>query len=247
MEGIIRKPVGANVAFLLVHGFCTDYDELASLGELLESEGMASFAVRLAGHGSSPEDLATTTWKDWYDSVESAYREVQSWNVQHVFVAGLSMGAALTLYLATREPTIDGIVIISPAIKVGGLLGKLVPIIRMFKKYRAVDLSYIPKMYDLPRTRYDREPLSALQELLRFTGEVRKVLHEVTVPILVVKAGADKTVNPTNSDYVYDNVASPQKEIVTIDGAEHVITCHPTRKEAYPHILRFINEVILGN
>ncbi|MFW9932690.1 MAG: alpha/beta hydrolase, partial [Candidatus Thorarchaeota archaeon] len=208
VNGIVRKPAGANVSFLLIHGFCADVDELASLGEELERKGIASLAMQIAGHGTSPEDLASSTWNDWYSSVVNALNEVKSWKTKHVFVAGLSMGAALTLYLTTKESGIDGIVILSPAIKIGGFAGKMIPILKHLIKYRSIDLSYIPKMYDLPRTRYDREPLSAIHELLRLSKEVRKALPEVSIPTLVIKAGADKTVNPENANYVFNNISS---------------------------------------
>ena len=114
--GIIRHRSGASVAFLLVHGLFADVDELASLGEKLEEQGIASFAVRLTGHGTTPEHLATTTRDDWYRSVNEGLDLVKSWNPAHIFVAGLSTGSALTLLLSTRESGIDGIVVFSPAI-----------------------------------------------------------------------------------------------------------------------------------
>jgi len=243
VNGIIRKPSGANVAFLLIHGFCSDSDELASLGEELESRGMASLAMKIAGHGTTPENLAETTWKDWYDSVTNALSKVKSWDTEYLFVAGLSMGSDLTLYLSTKEKGIDGIVIFSPAVKAGGLVGKLIPLLKLFKKFRSVDLSYIPKMYDLPRTKYDREPLSAIHEFLKFTKETRKILNDVTVPTIIIKAGADKTVDPRNADFVYKSISSEDKKIYTIEGAEHVITCHPTRKDAYPLVFEFIDRL----
>lgn len=244
VEGISRKPAGANVAFLLIHGFCADLDELASLGEELEKIGIASFAMRVAGHGTSPEDLAETTRSDWYDSVVSALEEVKSWNPEYLFVAGLSMGAALALSLSTKEKGIDGLVILSPAIRIDGLAPKLVPLLEYFKKYRSVDLSYIPKMYDLPRTKYDREPLSAIHEFLKLIKEVRFALKEVTLPTLVIKAGADKTVNPNNADFVYNEISSIEKTLKEIPRAEHVISCHPSRKEAYPHVFEFVKGIV---
>ena len=182
VDGKIHRPDGANVAFLLIHGFRADIDEMASLGEALAEQGVASFSVRVAGHGTTPEDLATTTSGDWYNSVLNGLNLVKSWETQYVFVAGLSMGGVLTLLLSTQEEGIDGIVVFSPAIIVGGFAGKLVPLLKIFMKYRNVDLSYIPKMYDLPRTKYDREPLSAIHELLKFVKEARKKLPKVIVP-----------------------------------------------------------------
>ncbi|MCK5237911.1 MAG: alpha/beta fold hydrolase [Candidatus Thorarchaeota archaeon] len=242
VDGIIRQPDGANVAFLLIHGFGADVDELASLGIELERRGIASFAVSVAGHGTSPEDLASKTKQDFYESVLTGLDLIRSWNSKYIFIAGLSMGGALTLHLAAQEKGIDGIVVFSPAVKMGGIL-RLLPILKRIKKFQNVDLSYIPKMYDLPRKKYNRDSLNAAHELLKLTSEVRKNLDKVTVPTLVIQSGADKTIDSSNGKYVYDSINSTDKTLHVIEGAEHVITCHPTRHEAYPLVYKFIERL----
>lgn len=244
VDGIIRRPAGANAAFLLIHGFGADVDELASFGEELETRGIASFAVRVAGHGTSPEDLSRKKWTEYYDSVVDGLNLVRSWDTPYIFVAGLSMGAALTLRLAALEKGIHGIVAFSPAVNIGGGIYTLLPILKRIIKYRKVDLSYIPKMYDLPRTKYDRDSLYAAHELMKLTSDVRKKLQDITIPTLVIQSGADKTIDPSNGKYVFDRISSADKELRVIDGAEHVITCHPTRRIAYPFAFDFISRMI---
>src|SRR5262249_50914792 len=55
---------------LLVHGFTATPAEMRPLGEALAARGFPVRGVRLAGHGTSVEDLARTGWRDWYASVE---------------------------------------------------------------------------------------------------------------------------------------------------------------------------------
>ncbi len=237
---IVRKPENARVGFLLIHGYCGNPLDVASLGELLYDNGIASLAMTLAGHDTSPEDLAETTSEDWYQSAAEALERVRSWGMDHVFVAGLSLGGIVTLDLAIRQPKLDGIVLLSPAIKVGGFLGKLVPLIRRFVKYRSVDLGYLTELYDLPRTRYDREPLISIERLLKYSARIRKQLPEVRVPTLIIQSGADDTVGIDGAKLAYEHIGTDDKELHIIEGAQHVITCHPKRKEAYPIILDWI-------
>ncbi len=110
-------------------------------------------------------------------------------------------------------------------------------------KYRNVDLSYIPQMYDLPRTRYDREPLSAIHEVLKFTKDVRRVLSKVQLPTLIIQSGADKTIDPSSGRILFQEISSTDKELHVIQNAEHVITCHPTRKDAFPLVFSFIERI----
>lgn len=245
VKGVIIRPEGATMAFLLIHGFCAAPDEVATLGEFLASQGIASFAVQLAGHGTTPEDIKETSWRDWYHSAKEGLEEVRKWNPEYLFVAGLSMGGALSLLLASEERDIAGLVLLAPAVRINGILPKLVPLLKYFWKYRAIDTVTSQEVYDVKRTKYDREPLSAYHELFRLQGTVRENMINVSVPTLIIQGTADKTIDPNNSHLVYDGISSTIKELHLIPGAEHVITCHPTREAAYPLIKHFIDEVTL--
>ena len=245
--GVEKRVPDSDTVFLLVHGFCGTPLEMESLGEYLRENGFSSFAVTVAGHDTSPEDLAVHDEESWYRSVEVGLDYVLSWGPKYVFVTGLSMGSLLTVDLALRRADdITGIVLISPAIKFGGVLGKLVPLVRRLKKYRRVDLSYIAELYELPRQRYDREPLIAIERLLRYAKRIRRELRHVTVPTLILQAGADTTVDPRGAEFAYRKISSQIKELHMIEGAPHVLTCHPTRQEAYSYILGFVKRVTGG-
>ena len=240
---MIRRPEAANIAFLLIHGFSAAPDEVTTLGEFLEEQGIASFAVRLAGHATSPEDLAHTTREEWYSSAIRGLDVVRSWKPKLLLVAGLSMGGLLALMLAAREPEIDGVVTISPAISIPSGIAKLLPILKHIKRFRDVDLEKTAKLYDVPRTKYPREPLSAIHELFRLASDVRKEMRKVTIPILILQSAQDKTVSPDSGRIAFESVSSERKELRMIEGAEHVIPCHHTRTKAYPLILKFISSL----
>jgi carboxylesterase len=242
VDGVTNGPKGADVAFLLIHGFCAAPDEVTSLGEYLADKGIASFAVRIAGHATTPEDLSTTTWQDWYDSAVAGLKLVQSWESTHTFIAGLSMGGALSLLLAAREKGIDGVVPMSPALFVDSILARFIPLFKVFRKYRTVDLSTMSEMYEIMRTKYPREPFSAYHELLKLMKVVRGELQNVVIPTLVIQSGADKTINPKNGTIAYEGVSSKDKALHFIEGAEHVITCHAKRFEAFELIMNFVTD-----
>ncbi|MFX0046040.1 MAG: alpha/beta hydrolase [Candidatus Hermodarchaeota archaeon] len=242
VDGVTNGPKEAEVAFLLIHGFAAAPDEVTSLGEYLADKGIASFAVRLVGHATTPEDLSTTTWQEWYESAVAGLELVRSWRPTHTFVAGLSMGGALSLLLAAKEKGIDGVVPMSPALYVDSILSRFIPLLKFFVKYRTVDLSSMPDMYDIMRTKYPREPFSAYHELLRLMKVVRSELQNVNIPTLVIQSGADKTINPKNGTIAYEGVSSEDKALHVIEEAEHVITCHAKRFEAFELVMEFVTE-----
>jgi len=243
LQGVETRPEGANAAFLLVHGFCAAPDELATLGQFLEERNIASFAVQIAGHGTTPDDLKKTTWKDWYASVEEGLKLVKSWNPEYLFVAGISMGGALSTILTSQNDGINGLVLIAPALKIDGLLPKLVPILKYVMKDREIDVVKVQERYDVKRTKYAREPVSIYHELFKLQKQARKNMRNVMVPTIIIQGTDDKTINPVNGKLALDGISSEDKQLFMIEGGEHVISCHFTRKEAYPHVEGFVERI----
>lgn len=243
VKGNPIRPEKANIAFLLVHGFCASVDELATLGEYLSNEGYASFAVQLAGHGTTPEDLKKTSWQDWYQSVKNGLEIVRSWNPEYVFVVGFSMGGLLSILLASEQKDIDGLVLIAPALKIPGFLPKLVPFLKYFVKYREVNVEAAQLVYDVKRIKYNKEPVASYHEFFKLQKIAKQRMSEVSQPTVVLQGNEDKTIDPTSGQIAYSSISSGKKEIHIIEGAEHVISCHPTRAVAFPLISEFIRRV----
>src|SRR5881227_239502 len=94
---------GGRSGVLLVHGLTGTPTEMRFVARGLHQAGFTVQAVQLAGHCGSAQDLIATGWRDWYRSVEMAALELRE-EVDHLFVAGLSMGAVLALKLAIERP-----------------------------------------------------------------------------------------------------------------------------------------------
>ncbi|MHA2179114.1 MAG: alpha/beta hydrolase, partial [Candidatus Thorarchaeota archaeon] len=243
VKGVSTRPEGASVAFLLVHGFCAAPDEVATLGDYLNDLGIASFAVEVKGHASSSVDIRETSWKDWYSSVQQGLDVVKSWKPDHLLIAGLSMGGALSVLLSAQETGIDGLVLMAPALRISGLLTKFVPLLKYIMKDRTIDVDAIQKVYDVKRTKCDLEPISAYHELLKLQRETRKNLGRITIPTLILHGTDDKTIDPNNGQLAYDRISSDNKQLHLIQGCEHVITCHPKREIAFPLIKEFTRQL----
>lgn len=75
----------------------------------LQERGHTVQAIRLPGHGTSPEDMIRTEWTDWYGHVLNSYDELASLSFDRIIVMGHSMGGLLALKLAA-ECKVDGLV-----------------------------------------------------------------------------------------------------------------------------------------
>jgi len=105
---------------LVLHGFTGNPSSVRTLAQAFAAEGFHVELPRLPGHGTTIEDMLTTGWGDWSAATEDAYERLAG-RAGAIVVAGLSMGAELTLWLALRHPQVVGIVCINPA--TGALVG----------------------------------------------------------------------------------------------------------------------------
>jgi len=90
-------------AVLLIHGFLAGPAEMRSLGERLHQQGHHVLGVRLKGHGTSPWDLRSRNWQDWFASVTRGYNIIKAFS-QSVHIVGFSTGGLLALLQASNHP-----------------------------------------------------------------------------------------------------------------------------------------------
>ena len=93
-----RGPIGC----VLLHGFTAAPKEMRALGSYLAARDYTVRGVRYAGHGTRPQDLASTTWHDWVASAEAAVAELRG-RCSQVWSIGLSLGGLISLQ-SSRAP-----------------------------------------------------------------------------------------------------------------------------------------------
>ena len=86
-------PAGA-IGVLLMHGYSASPAEMRPLAHFLHAQGLTVYVVRLRGHGTSPYDLHTRTWQDWYEAVLRGYSCLQAWS-RWQFAGGMSTGGGV--------------------------------------------------------------------------------------------------------------------------------------------------------
>jgi carboxylesterase len=185
---------------LLIHGFASTPPELRRLGEHLASRGWLCHAPSLAGHGSTPEVLDTTTWREWVDSAQRAFDELAS-ECAEVMVAGQSMGATIGLHLAATDLRVGAVATLSAPLRFSGhlhhLLPIIVPAIRWYEPGEDVDLwdpAAVEELYT-----HGRRGTRSIRELKRLLAVVRDELVQVRAPVLIMHGDRDRTVAPRNA------------------------------------------------
>jgi carboxylesterase len=227
---------GGEIGCLLVHGFTGSPSEMRYLGDYLAKQGYTVKGVRLAGHGTTPEEMADTTWPDWYKSVETAYHELCE-HCSKVFILGLSMGGILTLHASVQFPT-SGIVVINAPIFLQDQTAFLTPVLKHVLSYtNKKDFQPIEDNFAYPKM-----PLKCVSSLLSLIRTVRRELPKVNSPLLLLQSDKDKTVIPRSADYIFSKVGAREKEIVRFPKSGHLLTIGVEREEVAKRIVEFLRK-----
>nr|WP_159765112.1 alpha/beta fold hydrolase [Streptomyces sp. HM190] len=193
---------------------------------LAKAFAAAGFAVELPllpGHGTHVSDMNATSWQDWSEVIDKAYVDLAS-RCDRVVVAGLSMGGALTAWLASRHPEILGIIVVNP------LIDPTAPLwAALTAAGEAADGEYLPEVGSdiaLPgvvESAYDAVPIAPLRSLNEALAGLVQALPQITSPALVFVSPQDHVVDPASSQLLVAR-SSGEATLVELPNSYHVAT-----------------------
>jgi carboxylesterase len=236
---------------VLVHGFTATPDEVRSLGDALSAAGFPCHAVRLPGHATTVADLAAVGRGDWIATVETAVRHMAA-TVPDVAIAGVSLGALLALAVAGAGTVpVRALVLLGTPLRfaderttilrfVSWVPGVVAPA-RVVRKRRGRDI-----LDETARARsraYDLLPLRAVVELLRLRAGVKRMLHRVTHPTLVLHGRHDRTAPLANVEMLRCRLPARPLEVTVFEQSAHVLTEDVDRDAVAARVVEFLARV----
>lgn len=228
-------PPGAEKATLLIHGFTASPWEMRLFAEHLAERGVASLAVRLPGHGTTPGDLARQRWQEWYDSARAGF-EILADEFTSLYIAGMSTGCLLALSIAAQKP-VNGLILFSPYLRVLHWLAPYADLIRWIRPYHIEAGAGENPHY------YKRRPVAGVHQINRLVHHVRKQLPGILCPTLAFNAEGDQTVDIDSGRELFDLLGSSTKHYKRY-GPEvpHILTReeNPLREEMFNKASQFI-------
>lgn len=234
---------GEKTGILLLHGFTGSPSEMRPMGEYLHSKGYSVYAPLLAGHGTTPEELRDTTWRDWWQSVRDTYHKMKQEGIKELVVVGLSMGGALSLYLAAEEE-VKGVVALCAPIWVRDRRAPYVDFFQFFfPPYLPREKKDRDPFIEANLASYDRTPLRSIGNLNRLIRQVKKRLPKVTVPTLIIQARNDQTVDPKSAPYILEKISSTEKQLSWYEKSSHIITLDKERRKVFAEVEAFIERL----
>lgn len=230
---------------LLVHGWSSTPQELQGTAKYLNSIGYSIYAPLLRGHGTEPRDLIGLKWEDWLEDVCQAY----DWFSQYaseIVVGGMSTGSLLALNLS-RKRKVKGIIAMGTPIFIKLRWRVVIRVLYWILRNRKL----LKKMY---RRKEDREvaekkvhyaefPPRSMLEVNRIIPPTKKIVPQITEPILIMHSRPDSIVLPKSSEYLYDNIGSKDKELVFFENSYHVFTVDKHADKAHKIMGDFIQRI----
>lgn len=232
---------GGPAGVLVLHGFTGNPSSMRGIAEACAAAGHAVELPRLPGHGTTVEDMLTTSWDDWTAEVDAAYTRLAE-RCEHVVVAGLSMGGTLTLWTAAQHPEVAGIVLVNAAAEASPELRDGLQAMVDAGETLMDGVGNDVADPDVTESAYAQVPLAPMVSLLDAVGQLQDRLPGITCPALIMNSPQDHVVAPTASDHLATSLGGPV-ERVTLERSYHVATIDHDRDLIVERVLDFVDRV----
>ncbi len=236
---------GGRTGVLVIHGFTGSPASVAPWAQGFHDAGFTVLAPALAGHATTWQDLNHTTWRDWYSTVESNFLALKK-ECDRVFVAGFSVGGALTLKLAQiRSSEIEGALLVNAPVFDERKILRLVPLLKSFVSSVKSGRMDVNKPHS-QRFSYDRLPLKAVESYRQLLLQVEADLYLVDLPLMVAYSLDDHVVEPRNSETIIDNVLSSNIREVIFEKSFHNVPLDYDSEALNIESVQFVHDVLAG-
>lgn len=235
---------GGRVGVLFCHGFTSTPQSMRPWAEAVADAGYTVSVPRLPGHGTVWQELAVTSWQDWYRCVDDEYRELTT-RCDQVVVAGMSMGGSLAMRLAEQHPDVAGLALVNPALGAVDWRTPLAGLIKHVVQTTAAVGSDIAQPAATEVT-YEVTPVAAAHQLLKLWADVRSCLDLITCPVIVFRSRIDHVVPASSTESLLRLASSEDITEVVLDRSYHVATLDYDAPIIIEDTLEFLQRVTAG-
>jgi alpha-beta hydrolase superfamily lysophospholipase len=231
---------------LIVHGvgeYCGRYTNVVNHFTPL---GYAVYGLDHIGHGKSEGEREVI--KRFDDFTEPLMSYIQILTARHpgkpVFIYGHSLGALITLfYLLDHQTDFKGAVISAPLVKIPEnispmtiTLCKVLSIIAPKAGLLGLDTSGLSHDQEVVKA-YNNDPLvfhgkitaSISAGMLRAMIRVNEEAGKILLPVFILQGSADRIVDPSGAQLLFDKIGSKDKTIKIYNGLFHEVHNEPER------------------
>lgn len=206
---------------LLIHGLLDSPFSLFDVGRSLQKNGILSRAILLPGHGTTPNDLLPVSYHDWIQAVRYGVEALRR-NTDHIYLAGYSTGAALSIYHALQDSQIKGIVLLAPAIKIRDPIDSMVNW-RWLVKYITSHREWISKDKEIDYVKYQSVPFNPVVQLSSLINVIIKLNqnHPLNCPVFMAMSREDETVSSHDAINFFSSLRNADNRMLLYSSCDH--------------------------
>lgn len=237
-EGEIRA------VLLVVHGLAEHSGRYMNLVNRFVPLGYAVYGIDHIGHGRSEgRRLYVERFADYTEPLGTYADMVRCWQPDRpLFLVGHSMGGLIgALHLITHQEKLAGAVLSGPAVKVPGnispatmiigrMLSALIPkvgLVSLEAEGVSRDPAVVKAYLEDPLVYRGKMTARLGAEMLGAMERVRAEANRIHLPLLILQGGADRLVDPSGAQMLYEKVASPDKKLIVYEGFYHEVFNEP--------------------
>jgi carboxylesterase len=236
---------GGPIGIVVLHGYTGNPDSMRPLAAALAAAGHAVELPLLPGHGTSVEDLMSTSWSDWSSVAEASYDDLAG-RCERVVVAGLSMGGSLAIWLAERHPEIAGIIVVNPLVDPPATSFR-----EMLRAMVDAGAASVPSIgSDIAKqgaveSAYEATPIEPMLSMFAAVDEIAAGLGQLRCPVLLLSSRNDHVVPSESGDLLAERAGGPV-ERVWLERSFHVATLDFDAGELETRALGFVSKVAVA-
>lgn len=232
-----------NICLLLVHGFTGNPGDFRRLAAYMHERGFSVCAIRLPGHGTTPEDMNDTRFEDWWNHTLASYDLLAAAGFQErsIIPVGFSMGGLLAIKLSLVRP-VGGLMTLATPIFLHDRRIRYAGIVKYFKKYIHKQPA-ISNYLVMERGAYSKTSLACVASLYKHIKRIKSVLPLVHAPIFVAHGLHDRTVRPESANYLYQKVSSRMKQIRFYPETSHAMMVDVRKDDVFGDMLAFAEQL----
>ncbi len=242
----LLRPWRVRGGIVLAHGYMAGPLEVRAMANYFCRKGYIVYGVRMPGHGTSPANLATAHWEEWYTAFSRGYAIVRSLTPL-VHLGGFSTGGTLALLAAARKGLqVQSVFAVCAPLKLqnykahfAASLGTINAFIRRLDA-QWTKWDYVDNHPENPHINYTKNPVAGINQLMRVIEAMEGALPDVRIPALLVQSSKDPIVNPSSASMIFERLGSPAKELTFFERNRHGIINGPGAEEVFERIHHFL-------
>jgi acylglycerol lipase len=242
---------------LVVHGFAEHSGRYINLVNRFVPKGYAVYAADHQGHGRSEGVRAYLGQFDEYNDALLQFQKMAQSTQQGkpLFLIGHSMGGLIgALHLLSQQDEFRGAILSGPGVKAPGdiseatiFVGKIIStvwprlgMIKLEEDAVSRDPAVLKAYKEDPLVFHGKITARLGAEMLKAMGKIEAEAKKIKLPILILQGNADRLVEPSGAQMLYDKVSSADKNVIFYEGLYHEVFNEPEQEKVLDDVQKWL-------